>query len=129
MRFRPLLCCERGTAAVEFAIVSVLLIVLIIGGIDVGRAFYIKNQLSFLADETVRRVLFDPYVSAAQVASELSSDFNAGDSSQLSVSLSYQVFAQTDFRVIEISYPMSTFIPYLNTSSFTLTVNRRVPLI
>ena len=128
MNFRPVLACERGTAAVEFAIVSVLLIMLIVGGVDVGRTFYIKNQLSFLADEAVRRVLFDPYISEAEVAAQLFSDFTAGNSSQLGLSLSYQVFANTDFRVIEISYPMATFIPYLNTSSFTLTVNRRVPL-
>ncbi len=129
MTFRPLLSCERGTAAVEFAIVSVLLIVLIIGGIDAGRTFYVKNQLSFLADDVARRVLFDPYISEAQVASELASDFTAGDASQLSISLSYQAIANVDFRMIQIAYPMATFIPYLNTSSFTLTVNRRVPLI
>lgn len=129
MTLRRLLSCQRGTAAVEFAIVSVLLITLIVGGIDAGRAFHVKNQLSFLADEAARRVMFDPHINEAQVLSELSSDFTAGDASQLSLSLRYQAIAHIDFRVIEIAYPMATFIPYLNTSSFTLTVNRRIPLI
>ena len=57
--------CERGVAAVEFAIVSVVLMTLLIGGIDMGRTFYVKNQLSFLADQAARAVLVDPDVTDA----------------------------------------------------------------
>lgn len=102
---------------------------LIVGGIDVGRALYVKNQLSFLADEAARDVMFEPYVSEAEIISRLSSDFSAGDPTQLGLSVSYQVFANVDFRVIEIAYPMDTFIPYLTSSTLTLTVSRRIPMI
>ncbi|MEM7210838.1 MAG: TadE family protein [Pseudomonadota bacterium] len=119
--------CERGVAAVEFAIVSVVLMTLLIGGIDMGRTFYVKNQLSFLADRAARAVLVDPDVTDAALQATLAAEFTAGDSSLLAVNVSAQTVSGIDFRVIQIDYPMALFVPFLNYSSLALNVNRRVP--
>ena len=52
--------CEAGTAAVEFAIISMVFISLCVGIVDFGRTLYVKNQLSFLADQATRTVLVNP---------------------------------------------------------------------
>lgn len=120
--------CERGVAAVEFAIVSVLLITLIIGGIDMGRTFYVKNQLSYLADQATRAVLMDPGVSDATLTALVQGDFTAGNASLVTVTITNATISGVDFRVVQIDFPMTLFIPNLTSSTFNLNVDRRVPI-
>jgi len=52
---------ERGAAAVEFALVLPLLVLLVFGIAEFGRAFYIQSTISGAAREGVRRIaLADP---------------------------------------------------------------------
>lgn len=128
MKLFRVLRCERGVAAVEFAIVGVVLMTLLIGGIDMGRTFYVKNQLSFLADQAARQVLVDPDVADATLQADLAAQFSAGDTSLLSVAVTAQTVSGIDFRVIQIDYPMALFVPFLSFSTLALNVNRRVPV-
>ena len=128
MKIERLLRCERGVAAVEFAIVSVLLITLIIGGIDMGRTFYVKNQLSYLADQATRAVLVDPDVSDTALTALVQGQFTAGDPSLLSVTVSTDTVSGIGFRVVRVDFPMTLFIPNLSSSTFDLNVDRRVPI-
>ena len=84
---RKLWRCTGGAAAVEFAIVSVVLITLTIGIVDFGRTLYVKNQLSFLADQATRKLLINPTLATSTLESELRSDFTAGDSAQVVISV------------------------------------------
>lgn len=127
MMLHRLLRCQRGVAAVEFAIVGTLLMVLLVGGIDMGRTFYVKNQLSYLADQATRQVLVNPDVTDATLQTALAADFTAGDASLLVVNVTPQTISGIDFRVISIDYPMALFVPFLNFSTLALNVNRRVP--
>jgi Flp pilus assembly protein TadG len=47
-------CPERGTALIEFTLILPLLLVLTVGAVDFGRAFFIKNVLEQSAREGVR---------------------------------------------------------------------------
>jgi Flp pilus assembly protein TadG len=47
---------ERGAAAVEFAMVAPLLILLVLGIAEFGRAYYLQTMLSGSAREAVRAV-------------------------------------------------------------------------
>jgi Flp pilus assembly protein TadG len=118
---------ERGAAAVEFSIISVVLVTLLIGIVDFGRTLYVKNQLSFLADQATRKVLIDPAITDTTLESELAADFTAGDSSDLTVTLSNDTANGNTYRLIDISYPMTLFIPNLTSQSINLSVVRRVP--
>ena len=53
---------ERGTAAVEFALVSVLLITLVLGGIEFGWAFFLQGNVAGAAREGARyyAIFYDP---------------------------------------------------------------------
>lgn len=118
---------EDGAAAVEFSIISVVLVALLIGIVDFGRTLYVKNQLSYLADQATRKVLIDPAITDATLESELAADFTAGDPTSLTVTLSNATANGNTYRLIDISYPMTLFIPNLSSESINLSVVRRVP--
>lgn len=128
MKVLSLLRCERGVAAIEFAIVSMVFISMVIGGIDMGRTFYVKNQLSHLADQASRTVLLNPDTSDATLTSMVKDAFTAGDATQVSVTVSTESSAGIEYRVIRIDYPMTLFIPNLTTETFGLNIDRRVPV-
>ncbi len=119
--------CERGAAAVEFAIVSVVLITLMIGIVDFGRTLYVKNHLSFLADQAMRTVLVNPGITNAGLEAELRADFSAGEGTDLTVTITSETVGATDFRVLTLDYPITLFIPNLSAGDLTLSVTRRVP--
>lgn len=119
--------CERGAAAVEFAIISVVLITLCIGIVDFGRTLYVKNQLSYLADQATRAVLIDPTVTTAALETNLTNDFTAGDPGDLTITITTEAAGGQDYRVITVAYPITLFIPNLASSTINLDVTRRVP--
>lgn len=128
MKMPAILRCDRGVAAVEFAIVSMVFFTLVIGGIDMGRTFYIKNQLSHLADQASRSVLMDPDVSDTALTNFVQTEFSAGDAGQITVTVTSETAAGIEYRVIRIDYPMTLFIPNLTSQTFGLNVDRRVPI-
>ena len=120
--------CTRGAAAVEFAIISLVLVTLAIGIVDFGRTLYTKNQLSFLADQATRKLLLNPNLSSTTLESELRGDFTAGDPSSVTITITDQVVNSTTYRLINIDFPMTLFIPNLASGTLALNVKRRVPV-
>ena len=128
MTLLGLIRCQRGVAAVEFSIVSMVFFMLLIGGIDMGRTFYIKNQLSFLADQATRAVLLDGTVSDADLTAIVQDQFTAGDADLLTVTISSETTSGVEYRVVRVDFPVTLFIPNLTSSTFNLNVDRRVPV-
>lgn len=122
-----ILACTRGAAAVEFAIISMVLIALTIGIVDFGRTLYVKNQISSLADQAVRKVLIDPGIASATLESELREDFYAGDADNLSVGVSSETVDGISYRIVTVGFPMTLFVPGLSSDAISLSVTRRVP--
>lgn len=127
-RLSALAGCTRGAAAVEFAIVASVLFALLIGTIDMGRTFYIENQISYLADQAVRRVLIDPDISDSSLIDRLRADFSAGEADDLSISVTTESVGGTDYKVVTIGFPVTLFIPNLASDTLSLSVTRRVPM-
>lgn len=125
--FKRLAKCQTGAAAVEFAIVSSVLIMLLIAIVDFGRTLYIKNQLSFLADKAARSILVNPNITDASLETTLRSDFVAGDPLGLTVDITTDVVSGTTFKVLSIDYPVTLFVPNLASSTLDLNVTRRIP--
>lgn len=119
--------CEVGTAAIEFAIISVVLISLCVGIVDFGRTLYVKNQLSFLADQATRAVLLDPDITDATLTARLAGDFTAGDPDDQGIAITNETVGTVDFRVISVTFPITLFVPNLASDTINLDVTRRVP--
>lgn len=125
---RRLARCEGGAAAVEFAIVCSILLMLLIGILELGRAFFVQNQISFLADGAVRRLMVQPETDAAQLEADLRQQFTAGNPDALSVTVATQTAGSTDYRILTIGFPLTLFIPNLTSEAISLSVSRRVPV-
>ncbi|MEM7190115.1 MAG: TadE/TadG family type IV pilus assembly protein [Pseudomonadota bacterium] len=125
---RKLTHCTGGAAAVEFAIVSVVFISFLVAIVDFGRTMYVKNQLSYLADQATRTVLLNPAIADTALETTMRDDFNAGTAADLTVTITSDTVGGETFKVMTISYPMTLFIPILSSKSLELDVTRRVPV-
>lgn len=67
------LCGERGAAAVEFALVLPILIVLVLGIVEFGRAFQVQSTLAAAAREGVRTMAIEDDAAAARAAARAAS--------------------------------------------------------
>ena len=104
---------QRGASAVEFALVLPLLIVLVIGIAEFGRAFQVQGTLSAAAREGVRTMALqnDQAQAKAMVRSVASSLDPALTDGQIAIS------------------PASCPATYTSGASVKLTISYRLPLI
>lgn len=110
---RDLMRRERGAAAVEFAMIMPLLVVLVIGIAEFGRAFQVQGTLSAAAREGVRLMALqnDPAAARAAVRSAAGSLNPALTDAQIAISPAAcptMNAGSTSVR-LTVSYPM----PYL----------------
>ncbi len=124
---RALKCDQRGTAAVEFSIISVVLVALLIGIVDFGRTLYVKNQMSFLADRAARSVLLDASIANTDLEATILAEFDAGNAVDLTVSITTETVQSETYRVVSITYPITLLIPDIVPDALVLSVTRRVP--
>lgn len=121
--------CRCGSAAVEFAIISQVLVLLTLGIIEFGRGLNLRKQLSHAADFGARQILVDKTVSNSTVESVVRSAFFAGDPKLLAITIGVETVAGAQFRTVAISYPFTPLIPGLSDKPISLKVARRTPVI
>ena len=117
---------EDGGVAIEFAIVSVALLLLSLGTFEFGRAFQMRGQLAFAADVGAREILKDGAVASSDVEAEVRARFHGGAPEQLQVTVGA---ADADgFRTVSLAYPFTLLIPQLANGALTLRAFERVPV-
>jgi Flp pilus assembly protein TadG len=126
---RSLRRCEAGAAAVEFAIISLVMILVSLGVIEFGRGLYMRNQLSYAVDLGARKVLISSSISDADLESALRSGFTAGDPDLLQVTIGTETVDGVIFRTVAASYPFTPLVPAIYSDTITLSVDRRVPVV
>ena len=129
-RLRRLVRREDGAAAVEFALIGLLLITVSVGTIEVGRALFLFNELAHVADRAERLILIAPPsgISDTELVSQVKEEFLVGLSPDLlDVKPDKTTIDGISFRTLVIEYPFTFLIPGLTDSSLTLKTERRVP--
>lgn len=112
--------CDSGAAAVEFAIVSLLLIFFFLAAFELGRAFYVVNNMGYAVDFGMRKILLNPDVDPATVEAEVRNNFQAGDSKLLTVAAP----TGSTSRTITATYPLTLAVPFAGNSARVVTVQR-----
>lgn len=120
--------CERGTASVEFALVGLIAIILFLGILEFGRGLYMRNEMSYAMDLGVRRILTNPAITNAAVETVIRDAIGFGTVGTLLITFGTQTVDGVDFRSVLVTYPVTLLIPGLTTRSFTLKIDRIVPL-
>lgn len=119
--------CESGAAAIEFAIIAMLLILVCLGTIEFGRAFFLRNELSFAADFAARKVLTDPTICEADLHTEVRSTFTGLDPDVVVLDFDIDTADGILFRTVEMEYPMTLLVPGLSDDPINLSLSRRIP--
>ncbi|MBP1886651.1 TadE/TadG family type IV pilus assembly protein [Sinorhizobium mexicanum] len=132
---RPLWCSQSGATAVEFALVCLPLLLLMLGIIEFGRAFYVRNDLSYAADFAARKVLIGQIARDApdgeaqqKLARAVRESFHGGDPALLQIVTGKETVDGIDFRILSIQYPFTFVLPGLAGSPFNLQLSRRIPI-
>ena len=121
---------DDGAVALEFAIVSMAMVLLSLGVIEFGRALQVRNQLTFLADRAARQILNDSSITDAEVEAAITAEFDGANPELLEVVVAEDLETDIDgakYRNVEVSYPFTLLIPQLSSSIITLPALERVP--
>ena len=113
---------ERGAAAVEFALVVPLLLLLVLGIAEFGRAYNVSSTLASAARTGARTMALENSASAARTATQGAATGLGVSASQITVTPSScptSSTGSTTLVTVRITYPM-TFVTGLFGSSVTL---------
>jgi Flp pilus assembly protein TadG len=70
-RFQAMLGCSSGTAAVEFAFVFPLLIMLVIGIFSTGAVMHSISNVHYALEETARKLQMNPTLTESELQADL----------------------------------------------------------
>lgn len=69
---------ESGVASIEFAIASIAILTCVVGAVEFGRYFYIKNTLDYVVSEAGRYAITNPTASDSDISLEVTSKAPTG---------------------------------------------------
>jgi Flp pilus assembly protein TadG len=128
LALRDLKGCQSGAAAIEFAIIGLVLILVCLGVIEFGRSLQLRNELSFAADFGARKILTDVTITDSQLESVVRSAVTVAAPDLLQVTIGRETVDGVQFRTIALAYPFTLLIPGLSSDSVTLAIARRTPI-
>jgi Flp pilus assembly protein TadG len=76
---------SRGGAILEFAVLAPVLLTLILGGVDVGRMFYVRQSLEYATEQAARYYMMNSTSATSAVTTYLQGQMAGGMGSGISV--------------------------------------------
>jgi Flp pilus assembly pilin Flp len=120
---------KRGATAIEFAITLPLLLLIVMGTLEFGRALKARNEMSQALSRAARVINLDSEQTTEDIAATMRtylSDYGSGD---LDVGVLSTAISGTDYMNISVGFPFHTVIPFSSVSTVTLNVDTLVPVI
>ena len=124
---RQLARCERGTAAIEFAFIAMLLILGTVGTVEVGRALFMMNELAHAADRAARVVMLDLDIEESDLIEAVQDEDRLTGLVPADVTVVSAAPATGDtFRSVRLTYAFTPMISGFTIASVPLTAERSV---
>ncbi len=115
---------RRGGAAIEFAVIAPVLFTLLLGAIDVGRMFYVRQGLEYATEQAARYYMLNSSSSTSTITSYLQGLMVGGLGSSVNVAYSDTASCNSNPAItcttITATYSFSFIANYLGISSKTL---------
>lgn len=121
---------ERGVTAVEFALVAPIFLLFVLGIIDLGRLFYVKNLMQYAVEQTTRYAMVNPSASPATL--------EAYAQNQISGMFTGIVFTAdtpgsdvaggVNYRTVSAGYTFNYLMPLVTLSDVPLAASSRTPV-
>lgn len=116
-----------GAAAIEFAVVGAVLVVLSIAVVELGRVLYIYNGMSYATEIGSRRSLIDPALTDSGLEDIIRGSFSAAAGDGLTVVITQEDLDGLPFRRVALSYHVKVAIPGFPGGAIDLEHDRRIP--
>ncbi len=117
---------RRGASALEFALAFPILLVMLLGTVEFGRAFWTRSTLQTAAEDAGRYAMTHSGLTNGQIESYLLTRTRTVDPDAVTVVVGTDVDAGVTFVTITASTPLA-LAAYLNLPPFTLRGRTRVP--
>jgi Flp pilus assembly protein TadG len=115
---------RRGGAVLEFAVIGPMLFVLVLGAIDMGRMFYVRQNLEYATEEAARYFMLNPTSTTSAVTSYLRATMLGGVGSSISVSytdtLNCNGNSSVTCTMVSATYTFTFIVGYLGLGTKTL---------
>jgi len=124
--------CEKGVAAIEFAFIGMVIIMLAFGSVEFGRAFYLRNKLSHAVDLAARAILVKPDTGNDALEAEILAAFDDEHEVPSVTITSGSTGSGTtlvSFKTVDASVTFRSLVPELISGGIVMRISRRVPLV
>lgn len=119
----------HASAAVEFALLAPVILTVLIGTIEAGRAVWVRNTLQFAAEETARFSMLNRAASNGEISSHALSRLAGLDAAAVQVNVAREYASGTEFVEIELAMEFAWVVSLINGEPMRLAGSSRVPLI
>ena len=123
---------ERGTTAIEFAMIAGVYLSLVFGVLETGRAFYIWNTFQQAVESGARYALVTDNVTEQQVTDFVNDKMQSvtSASNPVSLDITFDTISGVNFINIDGTYNFHSYVPLLPESwnSIALTTSSRLPI-
>ena len=120
---------ESGAAAVEFALIAPVAILMMLAVIESGRMMFSVNELEASLSEAARELMIDPEATNTEVRTTLCSRYVLVDCDAVTFTAVDQTADGRDWRVLTITTPFDSPISHLLPLPTSLTQTQRVLII
>lgn len=121
---------NRGVAAVEFAILSPIIIIMIIGVLESGRLLYTRSAMQSGLEMAGRYAMVHPSASQSTLQEIAFGDLDVYDAGGAAPTLTKnsQGGSDADFIVLQAKIDHKLLIPFIDRSSVSLSAQTVVPI-
>lgn len=117
---------RSGVAALEYALALPVLLMVVLGIIEIGRALAVRNEISHALGRTTRVVHLNPSTTPEQIEASLE-DYLPNYDTELEVSITE--ISGTSFMEISVQFPFEISIPFAPISEVNLSVATLAPMV
>ncbi|WP_430463487.1 TadE/TadG family type IV pilus assembly protein [Tabrizicola sp.] len=126
MRLRDFIRQTSGVAAIEFAIIAPILILFTFGIIELGRAFFFKQNLVTATDAAARLLYIEPTTDLVTLKATIADQLFLAEDKRLTVASSPAGTADAPRILLQVEYEYNSLLPSLVLESFDMTLEREV---
>ncbi|MBN9490656.1 MAG: pilus assembly protein [Alphaproteobacteria bacterium] len=125
IRFSHLWRDRRGGAAIEFAFVGPVFIALMLGAVELGRMYYVRQSMEYATEQAARYYSLNPSAATTTITSQLNGFLPGRISSGVTVSYADTLNCNGNSNVkcttLTVTYPFSYAESFLGFAGKTLT--------
>lgn len=117
---------DHGTAAIEFAFISLIFITIVFGIFETGRVFWTLNSLQFAAEQASRYALVDSDATEDEIIEKFIENMNRIEitegNPEITVSQDVDING-INFAIVDATYTFTTYMPFLPANLGTLSLD------